>query len=338
MQIKTLPNKVKAYGEKMLTDSRQFSSQPIDFDTAYYLAGKLSEIKVLLEGLKENVVYNVFERMHHEKPTKDLNWLTQIERVLIACFRGAGIEASLVSNELGKFQEVLRSAMRARNNPFGWLRWKIFSKEKTFLKRVMVANELKSNRRGFNILVDRIDNRLNFEHALSEIKKNSWLHNFPEGYRKIDLQDWFYWQKMGLNMYAIAQNIRSFSEYLNPVKFEHQHYMSNLFGLFELIRQVPNQLIEWQHYLNIHQVRSIILEKEDLQRLEKILMKDFDAICDYHKLLKTLNTEERKVLDETTDITTQTEEAITVFLNSLSLAWIDHIESKYPNLRDVFIG
>src|SRR5690606_29847027 len=144
---------------------------------------------------------------HEDKPTKDLNWLTQTERTMMACFRGTGLESTLPSRELGRFQEVLQSAMRARKNPFSWVRWSLFSKEKTFLKRVLVANELKSNRRGFNVLVDRIDNRLNFEHSVSQITENSWLHNFPKSFRKIDLQDWFYWQKMGLNMYMVAQTI-----------------------------------------------------------------------------------------------------------------------------------
>lgn len=338
LKIKTLPSAVKAFGKEIITDSSQYSSQPIDFDTAHYLTGKLAEIQVLLEGLKESVVYRVFEQMHKEKPTKDLNWLTQVERVMVACFRGSSLEASLASSELGKFQEVLRSATRARKNPFGWLKWKLFSKEKTFLKRVMVSNELKSNRRGFTVLVDRIDNRLNFEHALSEIRENVWLHDFPAGFRKIDIQDWFYWQKMGLNMYTIAQNVRSFNEYLNPTKLNHQQYSKNLKSLIEIIKRVPNQLNEWKNYLNIHQVRAIILEKEDLGRLDKLLSKDFDAICEYHKIQKSLSTEEKKVLDEATEIATDTEEALNVFLNSLSLAWIEHIESKFPQLRDVSSG
>ena len=336
--IKNIPNSVKAFGEQIFKDSQSYSAQPIDFDSAHYLSGKFSEIKVLSEGLKEHVVYKVFSHLHQKKPTQDLNWLTQVERVLMACFRGASLETSLPAKELGKFQEVLRSAMGARNNPFGWLKWKLFSKDKTFLKRVMVANELKSNRRGFNVLVERIDNRLNFEHALSQIRENPWLSDFPGGYRKIDLQDWFYWQKMGLNMYAVSQNVRSLGEYLSPVKLTHQAYKTNLSGLIEIVKRVPAQLQEWNTYINIHQVRAIILDKEDLSRLNRLLTKDFDAICEYHQLKNELSTEERKVLDEATDLTTDTARALEIFQNSLALAWIDHIESKFPQLRSVASG
>ena len=338
IHLKSICGKVYEFGQEIIEDSKAISNLIIDFDAAHYLSGKLSEVKVLREGLKENVVFKVFTQLHQEKPTKDLNWLTQVERVMMACFRGSGLEASLPSGELGKFQEVLRSAMRARNNPIAWMRWRVFSKEKTFLKRVMVANELKSNKRGFKLLVERIDNRLNFEHANSQIKENTWLHNFPSGFRKINIQDWFYWQKMGLNMYSVAQGVRAFSDYLNPSKLEHKSYQNNLIELIKLIERVPKRLNEWKDYLNLHQIRSVILEKEDRKQLERLLTKDFDAISDYHKLKESLTTEEKKVLYETIEITSQTEEALSVFLNSLSLAWIDHIESKYPYLRDVSSG
>ncbi len=329
---------IPAFGSKILSDSAAFSSQPIDFDTAHYLSGKIAELKIIKEGLKDNVVYKVFKQLHKDKPTEDLNWLTQIERSIMACFRGAGIETSLPSKDLGKFQEVLRSAMRARSNPFSWMKWRIFSKEKIFLKRVLVANELKSNRRGFKLLVDRIDNRLNFEHSLSQITDNQWLHNFPKSFRKIDLQDWFYWQKMGLNMHSVANTIRSLNDYINPIRLEHTDFKECLSGVIEIAQRIPKQLEEWEKYISLHQVRAIILEKEDIKRLEKLLKKDFDMICEYHKLKESLIHEEKVILDKTTSITSDPEEGITVIKNSIALAWINHIESKYPQLRDVSSG
>ena len=338
IELQTILKVIPEFGAKLSADSRTFSSQPLDFDTAHYLSGKLSELRTLKEGLKENVVYKVFKQLHKDKPTKDLNWLTQIERAIVACFRGAGIETSLPSKDLGKFQEVLSSAMRARNNPFSWLKWRLVSKEKTFLKRVLVANALKSNRRGFKLLVERIDNRLNYEHSLSQITDNLWLHNFPKSFRKIDLQDWFYWQKMGLNMYSITLTVRSLNEYISPNRLEHATYIENISKLIEIADSVPAKIEEWKKHINIHQIRAILLEKEDHKRLEKLLKKDFDAICEYHKLKASLTTEEHKVLDETTELSSNIEEALVIFKNSLAIAWINHIESKYPQLRDATSG
>ncbi|SNS57724.1 AAA domain-containing protein [Ekhidna lutea] len=338
VQLKNVLYEVPEFNQKLIDTSKSFCSQPVDFETGEYLSTKLPELIELFEGLKEAVVFKVYQQLHGEKPTKDLNWLSQTERTMMACFRGVGVESTLESSNLGRFQEVLQSAMRARKNPFSWLKWKLFSKEKTFLKRVMVANDLKSNKRGFNVLVERIDNRLNFEHSLSQIQDNPWLHNFPESFRKIDLQDWFYWQKMGLNMYTVAQTVRSLNEYIPVKKVDHKAYHKRLDQLISLVHKVPQQLTLWKRYINVHQIRAIILKKEDPHRLEKLLKKDFDAICEYHKLKTNLSSEETKVLDEMTEQNGSIDEAITLFKNSLSLAWIDHIESKYPDLRNVASG
>ncbi|WP_425392967.1 AAA domain-containing protein [Ekhidna sp.] len=339
VKLKDVLHEVPSFNEMLISKSKTFCSQPVDFETGEYLSNKLPELMELHEGLKESVVFKVFQQLHADTPTKDLNWLSQTERTMMACFRGVSIESTLKSDQLGRFQEVLQSAMRARKNPFSWLRWSLFSKEKIFLKRVLVANDLKSNKRGFKVLVERIDNRLNFEHSLSLIQDNPWLHNFPEGFRKIDLQDWFYWQKMGLNMYMVGQTIRSLNDYLPISKLDHKNYHKRLDQLISLLHKIPQQLSLWKRYINIHQIRAIILKKEDPHKLEKLLKKDFDAICEYHKLKANLNSEEEKVLYEiTSSEAANIDEGIDLFQNSLSLAWIDHIESKYPDLRNVASG
>ncbi|WP_420317597.1 AAA domain-containing protein [Ekhidna sp.] len=339
IKIKDVLHEVPAFNQMLIDTSKNFCSQPVDFEIGNYLSSKLPELIELYEGLKEGVVFKVYQQLHADAPTKELNWLSQTERTMMACFRGVGLESTLKSEQLGRFQEVLQSAMRARKNPFSWIRWSVFSKEKTFLKRIIVANDLKSNKRGFKVLVERVDNRLNFEHSLSLIQENPWLHNFPTGFRKIDLQDWFYWQKMGLNMFMVGQTIRSLNEYIPVGKLDHKNYHKRLDHLISLVHKIPQQLTLWKRYINIHQIRAIILKKEDPHKLEKLLKKDFDAICEYHQLKSEISREEEKVLYEiTSSDAANIDDGIEFFKNSLALAWIDHIESKYPDLRNVASG
>jgi superfamily I DNA and/or RNA helicase len=86
-------------------------------------------------------------------------------------------------------------------------------------------------------------------------------------------------------------------------------------------------------------LKSIVLQKEDPEKLEKLLRKDFDAVCEYHKLKDSLSAEESKIIDKIVEANTKTvDDAINLFTNSLSLAWIDHIEGKFPDLRSVSSG
>ena len=338
VRLNEIINEVGLFNERIIEDSKKFTLRDLDFESLEYFAGKIPEIDQLLAELSEEVVFKIFKQLHEEKPTQNLTWLLQLERVALSSFKGAGVESSLKASELGHFQEVLQASIKARNRPWSWIRW-LFSKEKTLLKRVLVANQLKSNKKSFNVLVERMDNRLNYEHLISQIKENSWLHSFPENFRKIEIQDWFFWQKTGLNMYYLCDDVRALHEYISIVRMEKEPYLDALKQLKKLALELPTQLGLWSRYLNIHQVKVVVLKKEDPAKLEKLLRKDFDSICEYHKLKLSLSAEEDRIVDKIIEANAKsTDEGLELFRNSISLAWIDHIEGKHPDLRSVSSG
>ncbi len=338
VRLQEIIHEIPTFYDTMVARSNEFSLRPLDFDSVEYFSSKVAELSHLISDLNDKVIFKVFKQLWADKPAKDINWLIQLERQTIACFKGAGLEASLPAGELGRFQEVLQAGIKARNRPWSWFAWQ-FSKERTFLKRVLVANQLKGNKQGFNTLLERIDNRLNFEHNVSVILGNKWLHNFPTSLRKIEVQDWFYWQKKGLNMFYVSEGVRSLHEYVSITNTEQHAYLDGLNQLKDLAEGLPHQMGLWSRYVSIYQVKSVILKKEDPAKLEKQLKKDFDALCEYHKLKATLSGEEIRVVDKITEMNpSDLEAAIKLFKNSLSLAWIEHIESKYPDLRTVSSG
>ena len=329
---------VPTFSERLADESRKFARREIDSESIEYFSGKTLELEKLQEGVKEQVIFKIYKQLFNDKPTKELNWLTQVERNIMPCFKGHGMESSIRSSKLGRFQEVLRIGIKARSRPWSWVKWQ-FSKEKTFLKRVLVSNQLKSNRKGFATLMSRMDNRLNYEHIASSITENPWLHNFPTSFRKIEIQDWFYWQKLGLHMYYVAENIRSLHEFISISNADQKSYIRGLKSLQKLSEEFSKQVGLWSRYISLRQVKIIISKKEDTARLEKTLRKDFDAICEYHRLKKDLSVEETSVLDKITESDPSSlDEGLELFRNSLALAWIDHLEGKYPDLRAVSSG
>ncbi|MEM6829952.1 MAG: AAA domain-containing protein, partial [Bacteroidota bacterium] len=330
-EIPTLNDTLKANSEAL-------NIQPVDFETAEYFSTKIPEIDELLTSLDERVIFKVFKQLHEERPTKELNWLIQLERTMMACFKGVGLETSLKSSELGLIQEVLQANLNSKSSPWQWVKW-TFSKEKSKLRIVLANNQLRNDKKGFNTLVNRVDNRLNFEHSVTSIKENSWLHNFPTDLRKIDVQDWFYWQKMGLNAFYVRESIRALHEYIPISNINQEAYLKGLKNLKQVVEEIPRQVTEWSSHVNVHQIRAVVLKKEDPERLEDLLRKDFDAICEYHGLKSSLSAEEHRVLDKINEHGPRTlHQALDLFKNSLCLAWIDHIESKYPILRSVSSG
>ncbi|MEM9896993.1 MAG: AAA domain-containing protein, partial [Bacteroidota bacterium] len=338
LTIKKIIAEVDGLEDSLKGTCNQLGLPSLDFDNVYFFSQKLPEILEIELGLKDPTVYKVFQQLHDETPDESIGWLAQLERNIMTCFKSDGIEQSLKTEELGRFQEVLEAAITARKNPLKWIKWRLLSKNKTFLKRVLVANDLKRTKEAFEILVRRIDNRLNFEHVLSQIQSTVWLHNFPSGFRKIDIQDWFYLQKAGLNIYTVAQSVRSLRESINPLKFGHQNYLSAIKKLFKLCNDLVSQLVSWEKYIGLHQVRAIVLGKEKVKPLENTLKKDFDALCRYHQERRDLSSHERKVFDEIIEQSSTSKRALNSLKNSIGLAWLEHLEVKFPNLRDVSSG
>ncbi len=315
-------------------ESKKFTSNEIDFETALFFLANREPLEQLADNLKNETTYNFYIHMVDNPPDQDIGWLSQRERNLLQCFKGAGPEISLEATELGRFQEALEHAIKARKGVFSWIRWKLFSEDKIFITRILVANELKSNRSGFETLLERIDNRLNLEHQISELREVVWLKEFPNSYRKIDIQNWFFYQKLALKSFQLRHTVRTLPNYLMAKNETLNNYTHTIHLLLGLINQIPEHLERWKGYVSEAQVRYLLLGKADRSKVEKQLQDDLQDILAYHALRDTFNEEELKIIDELCDLEQEGKgEVEQLFISSISNAWIDHIEQKYPILK-----
>lgn len=332
LRTREVLSEVFEFDQQLQNESLAFSKKPIDFETGLYFVSHLEDLRQLKTNLDQDLVFKYVNGMFPYSP-QDLPWLANQERIMLNCFKGSGLEISLNSDELGRFQEALQHAINARRGLFKWMRWRLFSKDKIFVTRVLVANGLQSNKESFEILLQRIDNRLNFEHVLSEIKESKWLSDFPKNYRKLDIQNWFFYQKIALKCFQLFQGARTLIEFL-PLRDQlRPAYVERLGQLITLVERIPAQLALWSRYLSEKQVRFLLLQRIPHEEASRTLNQDFDAVVEYHKIRDSFASEETAVLQAMLDHTEANKLAL--FENSLALAWIDHIEAKYPILRAV---
>lgn len=315
--------------------SKQFTKQKVDFETVTYFLSKRREFDHLIEVLSDEKIFSLFKTIIGHPPKDPLDFLNRLERGIMPCFKGEGVELSLSYDQLGKFQEALEDAIKTRKNFFSWLKWKLTSEDKFFITRVLVANELKSNSEGFEVLLERIDNRLNFEHYLSEIEQTKWLIDFPTHMRKIDVQAWFFAIKGAANAFEIRNAIRSLPEYISAPEFELHDYLDRVNSLMGLLDEVRQQTSLWARYISDEQLRFLMAGKQKREEAEKLLAQDFDALVEFHKLREGFGTAERNTIDKLLENYQSKKACLDVFINSLALAWIDHIETKYPVLTAV---
>ncbi|WP_421873267.1 AAA domain-containing protein [Marinoscillum sp.] len=336
LKLKEIVSELPAFEANLKRESSSFSQEELDFESCLHFLTNIEALEQLQSNLDNETVFEYYQHMIANDPNKDPQWLSNMERTMLQCFKGAGAEISLKPEELGRFQESLEHAIKARKGLFSWLRWRLFSADKIFVTRVLVANELKSNKEGFEILLQRIDNRLNYEHIVSQIEGTDWMIDFPKSFRKIDIQNWFFYQKLALKCIHLTRSIRTLNDILPVKNFDRKSYVDHLGQLISFLEKIPVQMQLWSRYISERQVRSVLLGKKPLAEVQKELTRDFDALVEYHNLKGEFNADQTKIISTLLDREYHTnEQIIELFQNSLALAWIDHIEIKYPSLRSV---
>jgi hypothetical protein len=230
--------------------------------------------------------------------------------------------------------------MKARRSLIGLIRWELFSQDKFLIKRALVGNSIENNRAGFKMLERKLDRRLNLEHNLSKLKAKAWLHDIPEKIDEKFIINWFSNQKNAIRAKIIFKSIRGISNFIDLNNLDHPEMETRIRELFKILSVVTPTKIKWSSYLTAKQINILTKQPERCQALHKALLKDFDALCEFDGIRDGLSPDEKNCISKLQEAAGewQPETIQKSFINSLCLAWIDHLETKFPILRMVSSG
>jgi hypothetical protein len=311
----------------------------LNLEDSEALLARKNDVDEILKLLDSDTKYEYVQRLILEQEEGITpEWLEEMETLCVNCFDEAGIEATLTMDQLIPVQLALHQRMDARGNPFKLLHQKFFAKNRFLLKRVMSANKLKLNKQGFEILERRIDNRLNLEHQLTLLRERRSFTDVPVPDGNVaKIKTWFVRQEKALRAKHILNSVRELRKIINVQKLSHEQFITLLKTVFERIGKIPAQRAKWEQYLTPFQIRALVNRPEQAQEFIKLLRQDFDNLIEYDKLKESLQPHEKEVIARLHDEVeawdgVQLED---LFQNSIRLAWIEHIEIKYPVLRTV---
>lgn len=296
------------------------------------------EVKTLLQT---DAAYYYFQCMMAE-PDDETSalWLSNVEKNLLSCFEGEGLEDYTPAHQLGQLQKALYRSMKARRSLIGLVRWKLFSKDKILITRTLVANNLLSNKQGFKTLEQKLDNRLNFEHNLSKLKSKTWLKEVPEILNVKDFQQWFADQHFAIEAKLNYNQVRGLRNVVQPGGVSLPEFKNRIEELYHLLSALTENKTRWVEFLTASQISDITQQPWLAQKLVESLKEDFDALCEFDALDESLAPQERTIINRLYDQEARWDEykLKTLFLNSLSVTWIEHLELKHPELRMVSSG
>lgn len=334
--VKTV-HAIPAFQQQIQKELNSIFPISVNLEGCESLLQRQPEIEEMLKRVNDNAAFRFFQAMIHERDEEtNLLWLQNMERVCMNCFKGAGIESTLVGHQISQIQKALHQRMESRRGLIKRIRWEM-SDDKFFLKRVMIANNLTFDKAGLLILEQRIDNRLNLQHQLTNLREKKWLIEFPENVSRHALKKWFDLQTDALEAKLIFNSLRELLETMNVQKNSRLEFHQAFRSVLEIVNKVPVQRALWKNYLSPYQIQQLIIKSEHEKELTQTLQQDFDKLCEFDKLKESLLGYEHDVLMKLREQVRSwsTEKIEALFQNSIRLAWIEHIEMKYPILRSV---
>jgi hypothetical protein len=263
-----------------------------------------------------------------------------MEKMMVECFDDEGPEVTVPTSQLGQLQQALYRSMKSRRSLVGLLRWELFSKDKFLVTRILVANNLKSNSQGFATLERKLDRRLNLEHNLTKLRAMSWVKTLPSSDNVETMKDWFAFQQAAMTARSLFASLRGVPSILDPAHHTREEFLTKLLGLKKLLSAFPAKKDRWKQWLLPIQIRMLIDHEAFGASWDKTIATDFDELVDFDRLTETLQSHEKQVLEKLHDMGGEWDERTIdgMFVNSICLSWIEHIEFKHPELRIVSTG
>jgi AAA domain len=339
--IKETLKEIRPWFVALNKEIAQVTNSPLDWEQCEIYEANCEAASELIQLIQTDEVFANFQKMVHESEEETSSlWLANMEKMIVECFSESGPELTVASPHLGQFQLALYRSMKVRRSLVGLIRWELFSTDKFLIKRTLVANGLKNTKNGLYELEEKLDRRLNLEHNLSKLKIVTWMPTSPAFASAEQVKLWFEQIQKAVKVKTLLASFRGLKTMLDPVHHTKGAFIENLQQLFSILSRFPAQQQKWSAWLVPSQIREVAEDEQKSNALEKIIHADFDALCEFDRLQEALEPHERSTLNKLTEHVGSYDEKTfeKTFINSIGLAWIDHIEQKHPELRIVSTG
>ena len=335
-EVLTCLEEIPEYFDQLKQKFSTHFNTELDWEQCEALIEKRLDAITIKEILTSEERFATFQKMAAESDEETSSlWLANSERVIVDCFGAEGIELSIPLTQLGILQDALSRSMKARRSLIGLVRWELFSKDKYVVKRALVGNQLPNTKEGFRSLERMLDRRLNLEHNLSKLRTKAWLQVPTEGFSKASMVNWFANQQSAIKAKIIFNSFRGIKNLILPASFSRVEFIQRMDILFQLIAQLPARREKWLEHLLPSQIAELTKDKKQAQQVKQTLMRDFDSLVEFDRLKESCSEVERMIINKLHNQLQNWNEAelITLFRNSISLAWIEYLESKHPQLK-----
>ena len=329
--IHSIPEEIRVLEES----SRSILHQKISIELLLRINEFANKVEELLSIIDNGNIYAFFKRFNDA--SYDFERVEDYETGVLNCFSGQGVENSLNKKNLGSVNNAIDEYLTSRNGILANIKYFLFSKTKDQLKNTASENSLKVDRKDVKILQKKLENRLNLEHLFSEIQDIEWLPEIKgDSLYEETWVKWFSELKIAFNAVSRWSELKEIQTLLDLPSLDFDLFNQKLTKLVKISSEAKNKVLIWRNSFTTSQI--LILQSRDEKLLSLMLEQldqQFENMIEYDRLKDSLSKIELDVIAKVVSEGGESTEVIKLFENSIKLAWIDLIETKYPILRMV---
>lgn len=316
--------------------------QSADFNISYLFSfleqkNKLLELKNLLH-LQDSL--DCFESIKNQDPAEfDLLWLEHKIEIVKSLLSGEGVEWHAQDEEVEYFAEL---ALQYSKQGKGWwhsihVPWKKNRFDPIF--KLLEKNGLKKNENGAQRLVGRLENRLNLNHQYTLLTGKSWIDLPAKPFDFIAFNHYVSSLLEAVKACLILDEMGISGKFLLKLIHGDAVILDSLDEILRHVMLLEEEMNYWSIYLSKIQLQHLITQniQEGIISLKEQVPFVFDELVAFDSLIHRLRPVDLTVMGKLLDTypDKDLEGLKSVFTTGLQLSWIEHIEAKYPVLKEV---
>lgn len=288
---------------------------------------------------KDKEIWEVFWNLREiGKEQVDREWLEQHFEKIFLLFDENGIEWYSKDKEA---DELLQQTLLFREKKRGWRKLlpDVFGKKRFHeVYRLLMENDLDSNRAGINLLIKRLENRLNLNHYYSILSEKPWLGLPMKPFSADQFQHFSHIYRRAIGGKEMMWSFGALAKFLYEETKSSTQLLERIEMLLSHIEEFEQKIPYWSLYLSKVQIQHLVSHSDNafFEFVLEDIGQSFDDLVAFDRLRAALSETEIELMDRLLKAYPgQDFEAIRgKFMAGLKLAWIGHIEAKYPVLQE----
>jgi hypothetical protein len=320
---------------------RQFREEP-GFDISFLFT--LFEQKEKLHHLEHNLLKDEIRKLFRDIQNLDarkidLLWLEQKMETVKGLLSEEGVE--WISKD-AEVESLLSKALAFKNRRKGiWdrLTWPFKKKKFDSLFDLLIKNSLPVDDHGNKILIQRLENRLNINHQYSLLSAKDWLHLPPKPFDFIQFNHFAQSHMDAIKAKFLIHDWGEIGDFLLHHSGTNNDLLDKVVFFNEEIKKLDEMMPNWNIYLSKVQVQHLFIKTlgNEINDIQSDVPFVFDDLVAFDTLRNGLTLEEINLIEKLFDYYPNLpfDKIEEKFLTGLKLAWIEHIEAKYPVLKEI---